>query len=76
MTSALTLLVGHQEWYPACKKLSGGVLACHVVRGAGLHMAQLMLLPRTVSCFSKIQIDLPFWYQLTWVVPDRGPLNM
>jgi len=76
MTSALTLLVGRQEWHPACKKLSGGVLACHVVRGADLHMAQLMLLPRTVSCFSKIQIDLPFWYQLTWVVPDKGPLNM
>jgi len=25
--SALTLLVGQQEGYPACKKLSGGVLA-------------------------------------------------
>jgi len=25
-------------------------------RGADLHMAQLMLLPLTVSCFSKIQI--------------------
>ena len=25
-------------------------------RGAGLHMAQLMPLPLTVSCFSKIQI--------------------
>jgi len=25
--SALTLLVGQQEWHPACKKLSGGVLA-------------------------------------------------
>jgi len=25
--SALTLLVGHQEEHPACKKLSGGVLA-------------------------------------------------
>jgi len=24
---ALTLLVGHQEGHPACKKLSGGVLA-------------------------------------------------
>jgi len=24
--SALTLLVGWQEWHPACKKLSGGVL--------------------------------------------------
>jgi len=25
--SALTLLVGRQEWHPACKKLSGEVLA-------------------------------------------------
>jgi len=25
--SALMLLVGRQEWLPACKKLSGGVLA-------------------------------------------------
>jgi len=44
-------------------------------RGADLHMAQLMPLPLTVSCSSKIQIGLPFWYRLTWVVPDKGPLN-
>ena len=32
----------------------------------------------TVSCFSEIQIGftLPFWYQLTWVVPEKGPLNV
>ena len=29
-------------------------------RGADLHMAQLMPLPRTVSCFSKIQIGFTF----------------
>jgi len=29
--SALTLLVGQQEGHPACKKLSGGVLASCVV---------------------------------------------
>ena len=29
-------------------------------RGADLLMAQLMPLPLTVSCFSKIQIGLPF----------------
>ena len=45
-------------------------------RGADLHMAQLMPLPLTVSCFSKIQIGLPFWYRLTWVVPEQGPLNV
>jgi len=44
-------------------------------RGADLHVAQLMTLPLTVSCFSKIQIGLPFWYQLTQAVPAKGPLN-
>ena len=29
-------------------------------RGADLHMAQLMPLPLTVSCFSKIQIGCTF----------------
>ena len=29
-------------------------------RGADLHVAQLMLLPLTVSCFSKIQIGFTF----------------
>jgi len=29
-------------------------------QGADLHMAQLMPLPLTVSCFSKIQIDFTF----------------
>jgi len=38
-------------------------------------MAQLMPLPLTVSCFSKIQIGLPFWYRLTHVVMVKGPLN-
>ena len=41
---------------------SGGVLAwlsC-LERGADLHMAQLMPLPLTVFCFSKIQIGFTF----------------
>jgi len=74
--SALTLLVGWQEGHSACKKLSCG--CCMVIcleRGADLHMAKLMPLPLTVSGFSKIQIGLPFWYRLTWVVPEKGPLN-
>ena len=45
-------------------------------RGADLHVSQLMPLPLTVSCFSKIQIGLPFWYRLTRVVLDKGPLNV
>ena len=44
-------------------------------RGADLQVAQLMPLSLTVSCFSEIQIVLPFWYQLTRVVPKKGPLN-
>ena len=44
-------------------------------QGADLHMAQLMPLPLTVSCFTKIQIGCTFWYRLTRVVPDKGPLN-
>jgi len=51
------LLVGWQKRHLACKKLSCGVLAwLSLERGADLHMAQLMPLPLTVSCFSKIQI--------------------
>ena len=58
------MLVGRQEGHPASKKLSGGVLAWLSVwtleRGADLHMAQLMPLPLTVSCFSKMQIGFTF----------------
>jgi len=60
--SALTLLVGRQEGHPACKKTEWGgagmVICICLEQGADLHMAQLMLLPLTVSCFSKIQIGL------------------
>ena len=61
--SALTLLVGRQEGHPACKKLSGGVLAWLSVWNkvqTCIYMAQLMPLPLTVSCFSKIQIGFTF----------------
>jgi len=51
--SALMLLVGRQEGHPACKKLSADVVIC-LERGADLHMAQLMSLPLTASCFGKI----------------------
>ena len=35
-------------------------MVIYMERGAGLHMAQLMPLPLTVSCFSKIQIGFTF----------------
>jgi len=60
--SALTLLVGRQEGHPACKKTEwwvAGVVIC-LEQGGDLHMAQLMPLPLTVSCFSKIQIGFTF----------------
>ena len=60
--SALTLLVGRQEGHPACKKTErwgAGMVIC-LERGADLHMAQLMPLPLTVFCFSKIQIGFAF----------------
>ena len=58
----MSLLVGRQEGHPACKKLNGGVAGVVVClkQGADLHMAQLMPLPLTVSCFSKIQIGFTF----------------
>ena len=65
------LLVGRQEGHPACKKLEwwgAGMVIC-LERGADLHMARLMPLPLTVSCFSKIQIGF------TFLVPEKGPLN-
>ena len=50
------------EWWCA------GVVIC-LERDADLHMGQLMPLPLTVSCFSKIQIGF------TFLVPARlgGP---
>jgi len=55
------LLVGRQEGHPACKKLSGEVLAwLSVWSECRLAYAQLMPLPLTVSCFSKIQIGFTF----------------
>jgi len=63
--SAMMLLVGWQEKHSACKKTEGwgaGMVIC-LERGAGLHMAQLMPLPLTVSSFSKIQIGFNFLVQ-------------
>jgi len=60
--SALTLLVGRQEGHPACKKTErwgAGMVIC-LERGTDLHMAQLMPLPLTVSCSSKIEIGFTF----------------
>ena len=77
--SALTLLVGRQEGHPACKKLSGGVLAplsfWSEVQTCIMHMAQLMPLPLTVSCFSKIQIGFTFLVPAHLGSPGQRAVN-
>jgi len=32
-------------------------------------------LPLTISALVKSRLVLPFWYQLTRVLPDKGPLH-
>jgi len=74
----LTLLVGRQEGHPACKKLSGGVLVWLSVWSKVL----ACIWPSWCQCHSlslasvKSRLVLPFWYRLTWVVPEKEPLNV
>jgi len=56
------------EWWVA------GVVIC-LERGADLHMAQLMPLPLTISCFSKIQIGFTFLVPAHTGSPGKGPLD-
>ena len=68
------LLVGWQEGHPACKKLSGGVLAWLSVWSE----MQTCIRPGWCHCHSlslasaNSRLVLPFWYRLTRVVPDIG----
>ena len=74
--SALTLLVGRQEGHPACKNWVVGCW-CGYLSGARCRLAW----PDWCHCHSlslasvKSRLVLPFWYRLTRVVPDKGPLN-
>ena len=71
------LLVGRQEGHPAGKKTErwgAGLVIC-LERGADLHMAQLMPLPLTVSCFSKIQIGFTFLVPAYPGSPGKVSLN-
>ena len=52
-----------------------GVVIC-LEQGARLHTAQLMPLPLTVSCFSKIQIGFTFLVPAHPGSPGKGPLNV
>ena len=72
--SALMLLVGRQEGHPACKKLSGGVLAWLSFWSE----MQTCIWPSWCHCHSlslasvKSRLVLPLWYQLTWI---QRPFN-
>jgi len=72
--SALTLFVGWQEGNPRYPPVKNRVVGCWrgylSGQGADLHMAQLIQLPLIVSC-SRLFLVLPFWYRLTWVVPNK-----
>ena len=76
--STLMLLVGRQEGHPACKKLSGGVLAWL----SDWSEVQTCIRPSRCHCHSlslasvKSRLVLPFWYRLTRVVLDKESLNV
>ena len=69
--------LGGTEGHPACKKLSGGVLAWLSVWSE----VQTCIWPSWCHCHSlslasvKSILVLPFWYRLTRVVPEKWPLN-
>jgi len=56
------------DWWGA------GVVVC-LEPGADLHMAQLVTLPLTVSCFRKIQIGFAFLVLADLGSPGKGLLN-
>ena len=76
--SALTLLIGWQEGHPACKKLSGWVLAWL----SAWSEVQTCTWPSWCHCHSlsrasvKSRLLYPFWYRPTWLVLEKGPLNV
>ena len=69
--------LGGRKGIQPVKKLSGGVLAWLSVWSE----VQTCIWPSRFHCHSlslasvKSRVVLPFWYRLTRVVPDKGPLN-
>jgi len=51
-------------------------MAISLERSADLHMSQLIPLPLTVSCFSKIQIGFTFLVPAHPGSPGKGLLNV
>ena len=69
--------LGGRKGIRPVKNLSGGVLAWLSV----WNEMQTCIWPNWCHCHSlslasvKSRLVLPFWYWLTWVVPEKGPLN-
>ena len=69
--------LGDRKGIRPVKNLSGGVLAWLSVWSE----MQTCIWPSWCHSHSlslasvKSRLVLPFWYQLTWVVPEKGPLN-
>jgi len=75
--SALTLMAGRQEGPPACKKLSGKVIDM-VISGVRCRLAYGPADATATQSLAAIKsrLVLNFWYRLTWVVLEKGPLNV
>ena len=79
MPSVLWLCwLGGRKGIRPVKKVSGGVLAWLSVWSE----VQTCIFPSWCHCHSlslasvKFRLVLPFWYWLTWVVPEKGPLDV
>ena len=75
--TALSLLVGGRKGIRLVRNwvVGAGAVIC-LKQGADLHMAQLMPLPLTVCCFSKIQIDFTFLVLAHLGSPGKRLLNV
>jgi len=75
--SALTLLVGRQERHPAFKKRVVGCWRGYLSRAR----CRLAYGPADATATHRLfasvksRLVLPFWFRLTQVVPEKGPLN-
>jgi len=67
----LCWLGGRKGIQPVKSEWWGAGMVIRLEWGANLHTAQLMPLPLTASCFSKIQMVLAFWYRLTRGSPGQ-----
>ena len=69
--------LGGRKGIRPVKSSSGGVLVWLSVRSE----VETCIWPSWCHCHSlslasvKSRLVLPFWYRLTWVVPQKGPLN-